>query len=159
MSRSTQMLARAVVAAVAMALMPVGTIGAQSPAPASSAPTPSPAPSLLFPPMQFAGGDATQLVFTSSCGIWGRDAISLHGEGGAGSTDLVVTFSTYDAEAAQWSGSVVGSFTGTNGVTVPVDTQPALIYYDFDLGRWMLVASWAAQIPASACATGSPSPS
>ena len=159
MSWSMHLLARAMAGALVISVLLGGPTVAQSPAPASSAPTPSPAPSLRFPPMQFAGGDAAQLVFASTCGIWGRDPITLHGEGGAGTADLVVTFATYDEEAAQWTGTVVGSFTGTNGVTVPVEEQPALIYYDFDLGHWMLVASWAAQIPASACAPGSPAPS
>jgi hypothetical protein len=158
MSRSMHLLARAMLIAIATSMLLVSPDLAQSPA-SSSAPTPSPQPSSLFPRMQFAGGDASQLVFTSTCGVWGHDPIALHGVGGAGTADLVVTFATYDEEAAQWAGTVVGSFTGTNGVTVPVEEQPALIYYDFDLGRWMLVASWAAQIPASACAPGSPAPS
>jgi hypothetical protein len=65
-------------------------------------------------------------------------------------------FDTYDPETSQWSGRVTGTVTGTNGVTSQIDTV-ALIYYDFGLGRWILVAGNAGQIPARACAAPSPS--
>lgn len=165
MSRSAIGAARAALAALAMTALLAGGLSAQSPvppsAPASCDPlgavcaTPSPEPGIEWPPMQFAGGDAVQVMaFTSTCGVWGRDPITLHGAGEAGTAELVVTFDQYDTEAAQWFGRVTGTHTGTNGVTVTID-DAALIYYDFDLGRWVLVASLAAQIQASACAAPS----
>jgi hypothetical protein len=167
MPRSATGAALAAIAALAMTLLLAGGVSARSPAPPSApptcdplgaaCPTPTPDSGIEWPPMQFGGGDPGQLmVFTSTCGVWGQDPITLHGEGEAGTAELVVTFDQYDAEAAQWFGRVTGTHTGTNGVTVPVD-DAALIYYDFDLGRWVLVASVAAQIQASACAAPSPS--
>lgn len=136
-------------------------VAAQSGVPSLPSPTIAPTPTadsgIEWPPMRFEGGDPGLLVFASDCGVWGRDAISLHGEGGAGSADLVVTFDTYDQEAFQWFGRVTGSQTGTNGYTSPVD-EGALIYYDMD-GHWMLVAGPAGQIPAHGCAPMSPDPS
>jgi hypothetical protein len=136
-------------------------IAAQSPMPSvpppTIAPTPTPDSGIDWPPMRFEGGDPGLLAFTSDCGVWGRDPITLHGEGAAGSADLVVTFDTYDQEAFQWFGRVTGSQTGTNGYTSPVD-EGALIYYDMD-GHWILVAGPAGQIPAHGCAPMSPEPS
>ncbi len=86
----------------------------------------------------------------------GGGSITLTGAGEAGTAVHVVTFDSYDAEAAQWFGRVTGTYTGKNGVTAPVD-DAALIYYDFDLGQWVLVAGWATQIPARACASPSQS--
>ena len=144
--------------AAALASMPVA---AQSPRPSvppgAIASTPAPDSGIVWPEMGFAGGDPAHLAWTSDCGIWGRSPITLHGEGGSGSADIVVTFDTYDAEAFQWSGHVTGTQTGTNGVTVPVD-DVALIYYDMD-GHWVLVAGPAGQIPAHGCAPMSPEPS
>ena len=121
--------------------------------PASQAcPTPSPEASTLFPPMQFSGGDPSSLVITSTCGVWGRDAITLYGEGDAGTARLEVTFSDYDAEAAQWFGRVTGTFTAANGTVEQVD-DAALVYYAFDTGRWMLVARHAEQILATGCSS------
>ena len=121
------------------------------------APTPTPDSGIAWPPMRFEGGDPSLLVFTSDCGVWGRDPITLHGEGGAGSADIVVTFDTYEEESFQWFGRVTGSTTAPNGYTGPVD-DPALIYYDME-GRWILVAGPAGQIPAHGCAPMSPAPS
>ena len=163
MSRSDAGAVGAAFAALAMTVLLAGPLSAQSPAPPSApcdplgavCATPSPEPGIEWPPMQFAGDNAGHdLAFTSNCGVWGQDPITLNGAGEAGSAELVVTFDQYDSDAAQWFGRVTGTYTGTNGVTVPVD-DAALIYYDFDLGRWVLVASWAGQIPASACAAPS----
>lgn len=140
-------------------VVPAGTM-AQSPAPPSTAPTPAPTDDsgIDWPPMGFEGTPAGQpFTFTSDCGVWGRDPITLHGEGGGWTIDLVVAFDTYDQEAFQWFGRVTGSSTAPNGFTATID-EPALVYYDMD-GRWMLVASWAAQIPAHGCAPMSPAPS
>lgn len=142
-------------------LVPMAVAG-QSPVAPSSAPTPAPTPTddsgIEWPPMGFEGVPPGQpFAFTSDCGVWGRDPITLHGEGGGWTIDLVVTFDTYDAEAFQWFGRVTGASTAPNGVTVPID-EAALVYYDMD-GRWMLVASWAAQIPGRGCAPMSPPPS
>ena len=149
--------------ALVVGLLIPGGVAAQSPV-ASAPPTPPPTPrptdssGIEWPPMAFAGGDPSLLVFTSTCGIWGQDPITLQGTGGAGSAELVVAFDTYDSEAAQWFGRVTGTTTGTNGYTAAVD-EGAIIYHDFDLGRWVLVASVAGQIPAMACASASPGPS
>jgi hypothetical protein len=108
--------------------------------------------------MMFEGTDPGGLLtFTSDCGVWGQDPITLHGEGEAGSADLVVTFDTYEQESFQWFGRVTGSTTAPNGYTAPVD-DGALIYYDMD-GHWILVAGPAGQIPARACVSPSPDPS
>jgi hypothetical protein len=136
-------------------------VASQSPVPSvpspTLAPTPTPDSGIDWPPMRFEGGDPGLLVFTSDCGVWGRDPITLHGEGAAGSADIVVTFDTYDQEAFQWFGRVTGSQTGANGYTSSVD-EGALIYYDMD-GHWILVAGPAGQIPAHGCAPMSPDPS
>src|SRR5262249_10643046 len=125
----------------------------QSPAPsvtATPAPTPSPTSGSEWPSMGFAGTPVGQpYSFTSDCGVWGRDPITLHGEGGGWTIDMVVTFDTYDQEAFQWSGRATGSSTAPNGVTGPID-EPALVYDDMD-GHWILVASYAGQIPAHGC--------
>lgn len=149
-------------AALTTTLLLAGAIGAQSPAPPSpqptcgpgpmTCPTPTPDSGIEWPPMRFEGSSLGQMmVFTSSCGVWGQDPIALHGEGQAGSAELVVTFDQYETESSQWFGRVTGSYTAPNGNTTPVD-DAALIYYAFDLGRWVLVASHAAQVVASACA-------
>jgi hypothetical protein len=160
MRRSTIGMAGIVTLALVAGLASV-PVAAQAPAPSvpvpTIAPTPTPDSGIVWPPMGFEGGDPAHLAWTSACGIWGQSAIALHGEGGSGSADIVVTFDTYDADAFQWVGHVTGSQTGTNGVTVPVD-DVALIYYDMD-GRWVLVAGPAGQIPAYACAPMSPMPS
>jgi hypothetical protein len=135
---------------------------AQSPVPSDPpptiAPTPTPDSGIDWPPMMFEGTDPGGLMsFTSDCGVWGQDPITLHGEGEAGSADLVVTFDTYDGEAFQWFGQVTGTQTWPTGVTEPVGGA-ALIYYDMD-GGWILVAGPAGQIPAHGCAPMSPDPS
>ncbi len=160
MRRSTIGIARIVPLVLLFGLLAVPA-GAQSPVPSVPPPTTAPTPTadsgIDWPPMRFEGGDPGLLVFTSDCGVWGRDPITLHGEGAAGYADLVVTFDTYEEESFQWFGSVTGSQTGANGYTSPVD-DPALIYYDMD-GHWILVAGPAGQIPAHGCASMSPEPS
>jgi hypothetical protein len=148
---------------LAMTLLLAGPVAAQSPAPPSlPLPTPMPTPTqdtgIEWPSMEFEGGSPDLLVFTSDCGVWGQDPITLHGQGAAGSAELVVTFSEYIDGDAQWFGRVTGTLTGPNGFTSPVD-EGALIYYDFGTGHWILVASSAAQIPAKACDDASPAPS
>jgi hypothetical protein len=140
-------------------IVPTGAM-AQSPAPPSSAPTPAPTDDsgIDWPPMGFEGVPPGQpFTFTSDCGVWGRDPITLHGEGGGWTFDLVVTFDTYDQEAFQWFGRVTGSSIAPNGITAAID-EPALVYYDME-GGWMLVASWAAQVRAHGCALPSTEPS
>lgn len=160
MRRSTIGIA-GIVPLVLLAGLSPGSAAAQSPEPSvpppTIAPTPTPDSGIEWPPMRFEGGDPGLLVFTSDCGVWGQDPITLHGEGAAGSADIVVSFDTYDQEAFQWFGRVTGSQTGANGYTSAVD-EGALIYYDMD-GSWMLVAGPAGQIPARGCAPMSPAPS
>jgi hypothetical protein len=170
MSRSATGAARASLAALvalASTALLAGGLSAQSLAPAPSlprcaqpgptCPTPTPDSGIVWPSMEFEGGDASQLAFTSTCGIWGTSPITLTGEGAAGSAVHTVTFDHYEPESSQWFGRVTGTYTGPNGLTTPVD-EGALIYYAFDLGQWVLVAGWAAQIPARACVLSSPSP-
>jgi hypothetical protein len=147
--------------ALMVGLLLPGAAAAQSPAPPSVPPTPAPTDDsgIVWPPMGFEGTPAGQpFAFTSGCGVWGEDPIALHGEGGGWTIDLVTTFDTYDPEAFQWFGRVTGSSTAPNGVTNPID-EPALVYYDMGGGRWVLVASFAAQIPAHGCADPSVPPS
>ena len=164
MTRSRSFAVRAMPALIAIALLTAAGGGAaQSPVPSSAVPTPIPTPiddsGIDWPPMEFVGSDpAGQLTFTSECVAWGTGPIALHGEGSAGSTDLVVVLTEYESDASQWHGTVTGTFTGPNGVTVAIGPEGALIYYDFDLGQWTLVASWAGQIKADGCAMPSPSP-
>jgi hypothetical protein len=153
------------VVALAIGLLVPAGAASQSSAPAPSvaptptiAPTPTPDSGIDWPRMGFEGTPPGQpFSFTSDCGVWGRDPIALHGEGGGWTFDLVVTFDTYDDEAFQWFGRVTGSSTAPNGYTAAID-EPALVYYDMD-GRWMLVASWAAQVPAHGCGPASLPPS
>jgi hypothetical protein len=158
MRRSIIGLARIVWLALVMGLLSV-PVAAQSAAPSmpppTIAPTPTPDSGIDWPPMGFAGTPPAQpFSFTSDCGVWGQDPITLRGEGGGWAFDLVVTFDTYDQEAFQWFGTVTGTSNAPNGTVTPID-EGALIYYDMD-GHWILVASWAAQIPAHGCAPMSP---
>ena len=161
MRRSTIGMGTAVTLWMALGLLGVPVV-AQSTAPASPPPTVAPTPTsdsgIEWPPMGFQGTPPGQpFSFTSDCGVWGRDPIALHGQGGGWTFDLVVTFDTYDAEAFQWFGRVTGTSVAPNGNSGAID-DPALIYYDMD-GHWILVAGPAGQIPAHGCAPMSPSPS
>jgi len=147
--------------ALALSLLAPMAVVAQSPVTTSPAPTPAATDDsgIDWPPMGFDGTPPGQpFSFTSDCGVWGRDPVTLHGEGGGWTIDLVTTFDTYDQESFQWFGRVAGSSTAPNGFTSPID-EPALVSYDMDGGRWVLVASYAAQIPAHGCADPSVPPS
>ena len=161
MRRSAIGMAGIVSLALAAGLL-AGPAAAQSSVPSVPPPTIAPTPTadsgIDWPPMGFAGTPPGQpFSFTSDCGVWGRDPITLRGEGGGWAFDLVVTFDTYDPEAFQWFGTVTGTSHAPNGTVTEID-EGAIVYYDME-GSWILVASWAAQIPAHGCAPASAEPS
>ena len=162
MRRSTIGLTGIVSLCVTLCLLAM-PVAAQSPGPPTLppptvAPTPTPDSGIDWPPMGFAGTPPGQpFSFTSDCGIWGQIPHHPSRRGRRRTFDLVVTFDTYDQEAFQWFGNVTGTSHAPNGNVTPID-EGALIYYDMD-GHWILVASWAAQIPAHGCAPMSPEPS
>lgn len=161
MRRSTFGVAAIVSVGLAISLLSL-SVGAQSPAPPSlplptNAPTPTPDSGIEWPPARFEGptlyGDYT---FTSDCGVWGRDPITLHGEGGGNTFELVVTFDTYDAEDFRWSGRMTGTHTIPDGRSFPMDEPASITFRD---GQWRLKTSYADEVVAHACVPVSPAPS
>jgi hypothetical protein len=97
------------------------------------------------------------MLFTSSCGVWGRDPIAPTGEGPAGSAVMGLTLTDYDSTDFRWSGRVSGTHTAPNGLSSSFD-KPASVSYDLGTGDWALKALWAQDVLAVACAPSSPSP-
>jgi hypothetical protein len=100
--------------------------------------------------MTFAGGQPDVMVFTSSCGIPGVDTILLHGIGPEIIGEFEVTFSTYDAANARWTGRLTGQTVAANG-TVGHDDAGVTLFYDFGTGEWLLDGSWAERVPGAVC--------
>jgi hypothetical protein len=107
--------------------------------------------------LAFAGGEPDLMLFTSTCGVWGRDPITLTGEGPAGSAVMVLTLTDYDSDDFRWSGRVTGTDTAPNGTVSSID-EPASVSYDLGTGEWVLQAFWAQHVLATDCAPSSPPP-
>jgi len=108
--------------------------------------------------LAFAGGDPEVMVFTSTCGVWGRDPITLYGQGPDGSTAvMILELTDYDTDDFRWSGRVTGTHTAPNGYVSSFD-EPASVSYDLGTGEWVLQAFWAQHVLATDCAPSSPPP-